>query len=95
MPDPDGWRNVYSLRDELSPFYFRRAILEEYVTGLKRLGYLHIPAPRLIPRPGGQGLYFMVFATDHEAGLKIMADAFNRVESTARQGSFLPYDQRY
>lgn len=55
MPDARGWRDVYSQRDELSPFDFRRAILEEYVSGLKRLGYRHIPAPRLIPAPVVRG----------------------------------------
>ena len=95
MPDPDGWRRVYEQRATLSVSGFRLAILNEYTSGLRKLGYQHVPPPRLIGKPDGRSLYFMIFASDVEAGLNIMKYAFERVESTARQPSFLPYDQQY
>jgi three-Cys-motif partner protein len=95
MPDPQGWRRVYSNRAVLSAPDRRRAMLNEYVVGLRRLGYEFVPPPRLVTRPDGHGLYFMVFATDHPAGERIMRYALERVEHTARQTSFLDYDERY
>jgi three-Cys-motif partner protein len=95
MPRSEGWRRIYARRSELSSIDFRRRILEEYTDGLRSLGYAHIPPPRLVRKPDRRPLYFMVFATDHKAGLNIMSDALNRVETTTYQQSFLPYDQQY
>ncbi len=95
MPDAGRWRNLYQQRAELSPAEFRRGLLDEYVRGLRSLGYLHVPAPRLIQRPDGRPLYFMVFASDDPAGDKIMTAALRRVEDSLRQKTFLPYEQRY
>jgi three-Cys-motif partner protein len=95
MPSPEGWRRIYARRSDLSGIDFRRLILEEYTTGLANLGYTYIPPPRLVRKPDRRPLYFMVFATDHEAGLNIMSDALNRVEATPLQRSFLPYHQQY
>ena len=43
----------------------------------------------------GRPLYFMVFATDHPAGETIMRSVLEKVETTMRQPSLLPYNQRY
>lgn len=95
MPSQSGWRSMYAQRGQVSPSEYRRLMLQEYVNGLRDLGYHHVPDPRLIPTPNGRPLYFMVFATDHTAGSSIMRAAFERVTSTRAQTSFLPYDQRY
>jgi three-Cys-motif partner protein len=95
FPDPQRWRAAYERRRALTASEFRRLLLDEYVSGLKRLGYKFVPPPRLIHHQDGRALYFMVFATDHHAGLKIMEDAFHRVQPTERQLSLLSYDQRY
>ena len=95
LPSPAAWRTLYRQRNAISTAEFRRRLLGEYVTGLRDLGYRHVPDPRLVCRPDGRPLYFMIFATDHDAGLSIMSAALERVASTARQTSFLPYGQRY
>jgi len=95
LPSPAGWRALYKLRDELTAAEFRRRLLNEYVSGLKALGYKHVPSPRLVCKPDGRPLYFMVFATDNEAGLKIMSAALEKVEATTLQTTFLPHAQRY
>jgi hypothetical protein len=50
------------------------------------------PEPPLYP---GRFIYFMVFATDHPAGLRIITDDFQKVPATAVQTTFLPYNERY
>lgn len=95
MPNPGVWRRIYGQRASSSPDEYRRLVLNEYLDGLRSLGYRHVLRPRLIPTPSRRPLYFMIFATDHDAGLSIMDYAFNRVEQTVTQPSLLPYDQRY
>ncbi len=95
MPSRSRWRSIYVQRAEVGAAEYRRLMLQEYVRGLGDLGYRHVPEPRLVPRPDGRPLYFMIFATDHAAGLNIMRAAFEQVASTAVQTSFLPYHQRY
>jgi three-Cys-motif partner protein len=95
LPDPIAWRSLYSLRARLDAAEFRRRLLGLYVSGMKQLGYRHVPEPRLVCRPDGRPLYFMVFATDHDAGERIMRAALEKVESTMRQPSLLPYPERY
>jgi three-Cys-motif partner protein len=97
MPDPAGWRRVYQRRvnQTAKPYEFRRLMLDEYVGGLKALGYTFVPPPRLVPTPNNRPLYFMVFASDHPAGDEIMTWCLSRIRDSARQMSFLPYDQRY
>lgn len=96
MSDPQRWRDIYyQHRPALPPSEFRSLILNEYLRGIRALGYRHVLPPRLIPTPQHRPLYFMIFATDDKAGLRIMDSAFNRVEQTATQPSLLPYDQRY
>lgn len=95
MPSREGWRALDARRNEVSPAEFRRLLLKEYVDGLKRLGYRHVPDPRLVRGPDGRPRYFMVFATDSGVGLAIMTAALEKVEATALQTNFLPYTQRY
>ncbi len=95
LTDPAAWRALYALRDTLTAAEFRRRLLSLYVNGLRCLGYQHVPDARLVRRPDGRPLYFMVFATDHPAGESIMTAALNAVDATTRQMTFLPYQQRY
>lgn len=97
MPDAMGWRRIYAQRvsGEAGPNDIRRAMLDEYVQGLKALGYKYVPPPRLIATPGGHPLYFMIFASDHPAGGKIMEWCLRSVRDCRLQKSFIPYDQRY
>ncbi|HEX2171679.1 MAG TPA: three-Cys-motif partner protein TcmP [Dehalococcoidia bacterium] len=95
LPDPASWRRIYHRRAQLSSAEFRRAILDEYTGGLRALGYQHVPSPRLITTPKRRGLYFPLFASDHQAGDRIMSHCLQTVRETSLQGSYLPYDQRY
>lgn len=95
MPDPTGWRRIYQQRSTLRASDFRRAMLEEYVRGLRALGYQHVPSPRLITTPKGRPLYFLVFASDHPAGDRIMTHCLQTVRESRIQRSLFPYDQRY
>jgi len=88
LPSAAGWRALYKLRDQLTTAEFRRRLLNEYVSGLKALGYKHVPQPRLVCKPDGRPLYFMVFATDNEVGLKIMSAALETVEATTLQSVY-------
>jgi three-Cys-motif partner protein len=97
MPDPAGWRRVYQHRVDQTAqaSRLRRLMLEEYVRGLRALGYAYVPPPRLIHTTDNHPLYFMVFASDHPAGDGIMTWCLGKVRDSGRQMSFLPYDQRY
>jgi len=94
MPSPEGWRRVYERRPSASAFAIRQAMLDEYVAGLRDLGYAHVPPPLLIRRPSRHPLYFLVFASDHEAGQRIMVWCLEHAKGMAQQLSFLPYTQR-
>ena len=47
MPDPRRWREIYAQRRSTTLWDFRRAMLDEYVSGLKSLGYRFVPPPAL------------------------------------------------
>jgi three-Cys-motif partner protein len=97
MPDPDGWRRIYKTRiDRVSrPRDFRLSVLEEYVRGLKSLGYKFVPSPRLITTQERRPLYFMVFASDHPVGNSIMSWRLKNIRQNPIQTSFIPYEQQY
>jgi len=97
MPSSTGWRTVYQSRVNMriNRHQLRRAMLSEYVDGLKSLGYKYVPPARLISTPNNRPLDFLVFATDHPAGTNIMEWFLNNVRDSRIQGSFLPYYQRY
>ena len=95
MPSPSRWRALYARRGQLSVPEFRRALVAEYMEGLRDLGYRHVLEPRLLRRPDNHPLYFMVFATDDDAGKTIMHAALTKVQAEVDQPSLLPYDQQY
>jgi len=55
----------------------RRALITRYVAQLHGLGYKHVDE-LLIRKPDGHPLYYLVFASDHEIGDKIMRSAFGQ-----------------
>jgi three-Cys-motif partner protein len=97
MPDPQRWRAIYEERvaRRLDARLFRRAMLAEYVRGLTELGYKFVPEPRLISTPDNHPLYFMLFASDNEAGWNIMTWCLRHVRDSRLQPSWLPYAQQY
>lgn len=95
MPSPLRLRALYAQRATLSTADFRRALVHDYMRGLSELGYRHVLEPRLIRRPDRKPLYFLVFATDDDAGRTIMQDALDRVRAEVLQPSLLPYHQQY
>lgn len=86
FPPRANWADVVQRRrrGEISASESRRLLAEEYESGLKALGYKHV-LTREISRPGwdvdeeGMGVYHLAFATDNDAGKKIMESAFARV----------------
>ncbi|MCJ7666805.1 MAG: three-Cys-motif partner protein TcmP [Anaerolineae bacterium] len=99
MPDPKAWRRIYATRvsGEMDAKQVRRAIAESYRDGLLKLGYKHIPAPRLVEDLKGGPLYFLFFASDHVAGRRIIDYVFNKVRGAIVQLSFWPrrYEEEY
>jgi three-Cys-motif partner protein len=82
MPTTE-WRDVYQARraNRITPSDAKERYVELYRQGLEDLGYSAfshiIQAPS---KPGGkrQERYRLVFATEHEAGERIMLDVFRR-----------------
>jgi len=97
MPDAASWRRIYATRvnKQATRHDFRRAMLDEYVRGLTALGYAFVPSPRLIRAPNNRPLYFMIFASDHRAGDKIMTWCLENVESARKQRSLFGYQDEY
>jgi len=72
------WRQIWQKRltGEIStPEETRVAFLDAYCHQLKRLGYRHVLA-REVVGDRGQPLYYLVFASDHDAGKRIMRHEF-------------------
>ncbi|MCI0849855.1 MAG: three-Cys-motif partner protein TcmP [Chloroflexi bacterium] len=80
-----AWRDIHQARkeEEISPPEALVRYLDLYCADLKALGYGWVLSKRIaIPaKPGGRNrreLYHLVFATDHEAGDRIMRNVFRR-----------------
>ena len=87
FPNHSSWRRAWAARkgDELTPEGFREALAEDYKQGLSDLGYRHVET-RAITHGGRDdaSVYHLVFATDHEAGQRIMEHVFSKMYSTKR-----------
>ncbi len=70
-------------------------MLDEYVVGLRSLSYKWVPAPRLVRSLDGHPLYFLIFASDHQAGNNIMEWCLKHVQQSRRQPSLLDYADQY
>ncbi|MDO8614356.1 MAG: three-Cys-motif partner protein TcmP [Dehalococcoidia bacterium] len=80
----DEWRLIYESRlaGDVTPGEAREQYLDLYCNRLRGLQYKYVQS-RIIraPRAPGQrrqDMYYLVFATDHEAGSQIMEDVFRR-----------------
>lgn len=96
MPPGSSWEDIYKgrLSGMIDSGQLRRLFLAEYVDGLKSLNYKHVPPPRLIWSDNGHPLYFLVFASDHPVGEKIMVSCFGKPRE-GDQMSMFPYSERY
>lgn len=81
----DAWQEIYlrRRRDEISAAEAREEYLRLYAQGLRRLGYRHVQERQITKEPttpGGRGapMYFLVHATDNEAGETIMGHCFDK-----------------
>src|ERR1700761_4052200 len=69
----EEWMAVYRRRiaGQISPDEARGEYVRLYGRGLRRLGY-RVVLDRQITKSNGQPMYFLMFATDHDAGERIM-----------------------
>ncbi len=65
-------------REEITADEARGAYVRMYAEGLEGLGYETV-LDRQIIKEGGQPMYFLIFATDHDAGERIMDHCFDQV----------------
>jgi hypothetical protein len=82
----DRWQQIEERRraGELSPDQARTDYVRLYADGLKQLGYATV-LDRQITRENRQPMYFLIFATDHGAGERIMDHCFDRVRMRVRE----------
>lgn len=76
----EEWRDIYERRlaGELSADEARGEYVRLYADGLRKLGYKTV-LDRQIAKSSGQPMYVLVFATDHDAGERIMDHCFDQV----------------
>lgn len=77
----DEWKAIAERRaaGKISADQARGEYVRLYANGLKQLGYKHV-IDRQVLKPNGHPLYFLIFATGHNAGLKIMEHVFTQVK---------------
>jgi len=76
----DGWKDIYARREsgQISAEEARGEYVRMYAEGFKRLDYATV-LDRQIKKSNGQPMYFLIFATDNDAGERIMDWVFDRV----------------
>ncbi len=76
----ESWRETYERRQsgDLSADDARSEYVRLYAGGLRRLGYKTV-LDRQIMKSTGHPMYFLIFATDHGAGERIMNHCFDQV----------------
>ncbi len=81
MPDEFTWRAIYEARQRggFGADEQRRRFLYLYWAGLKDLGYKYVLGPRVIRSSMRRPLYSLYFASDHDAGRKIMQSVFKKL----------------
>lgn len=74
------WRAIFERRSagEITPEQARAAYVRLYAAGLTELGYETV-LDRQITKSNGSPMYFLIFATDNDAGQRIMDWVFDRV----------------
>jgi three-Cys-motif partner protein len=84
------WREIWQKRllgEITTPDETRAAFLDAYCHQIKKLGYRHVLA-REVMANSGRPLYYLVFASDHDAGKRIMRHEF--AASYEEQGHLFP-----
>jgi three-Cys-motif partner protein len=81
----DAWREIYDRRraDRISAADAREMYLRLYARGLRALGYRHVQERQITKeasKPDGRGspMYFLLHATDNDAGETIMSHCFDK-----------------
>lgn len=76
----DRWRSIFERRDagKITADQARGEYVQLYGEGLKGLGY-RVVLDRQITKSNGSPMYFLIFATDNEAGERIMDHVFDQV----------------
>jgi three-Cys-motif partner protein len=81
----EAWHEIYERRraDKISAGEAREMYLRLYARGLRGVGYRHVQERQITrepSQPGGRGgpMYFLVHATDHDAGETIMGHCFDK-----------------
>lgn len=81
----DDWHEIYDRRraDKISAAEAREHYLRLYARGLRQLGYRHVQERQITKEPtqaGGRGgpMYFLLHATDNDAGETIMSHCFDK-----------------
>lgn len=81
----DDWRDIYDRRraDSITAEQAREEYLQLYARGLRQLGYRHVQERQITKEPtrsGGRGgpMYFLLHATDNDAGETIMGHCFDK-----------------
>jgi len=91
----EEWRPIYERRQagNSTPDQARTEYVALYGEGLRSLGYATV-LDRQILKSNGQPMYFLIFASDHPAGEKIMDHCFDqsrvRVVEELGQGQLFP-----
>lgn len=80
------WRRIAERRDRdsITPEQARTLYVKLYAEGFAGLGY-EVCLDRQITKATGHPMYFLLFATDHPAGRKIMDHAFDVSEIRVRE----------
>lgn len=76
----ERWVPIWEDRraDRINAFQARERYVGAYLARLQHdLGYRHVQ-DRQITKPGGQSMYFLIHATDNDAGERIMDHCFNK-----------------
>lgn len=81
-----GWREIWDRRQNgtITVDMARTMYVQLYAEGFRKLGYETV-LDRQIKKSTGHSMYFLIFATDNDAGKKIMDSVFDKVEIRVRE----------
>jgi three-Cys-motif partner protein len=76
----DRWRATYerSRAGEINPEAARAEYVQLYAGGLRELGYEHVQERQITKDGAGGPMYFLIHASDHDAGERIMTHCFEK-----------------
>jgi three-Cys-motif partner protein len=80
----DRWREIYERRrtDKINAEAARTEYVRLYAQGLRELGYAHVQERQITKDAAGgragSPMYFLIHASDHDAGERIMSHCFDK-----------------